>query len=73
VEETPGCEFYFAAPHHSWERGSNENVNGLIRQYLPKGMCLNRLTQTQCDRIAQKLNSRPMSWFSVNVRNELLS
>ena len=59
VEEQFGVQFYFATPYHSWERGTNENTNGLIRQYLPKGMCLKNLTQAECDRIAAKLNNRP--------------
>jgi IS30 family transposase len=50
---------YFATPYHSWERGSNENLNGLIRQYLPKGICMSGITQANCDYIAFKLNSRP--------------
>ena len=50
---------FFATPYHSWERGSNENCNGLIRQYLPKGMCLSRITQAHCDYIANELNTRP--------------
>lgn len=50
---------YFATPYHSWERGSNENLNGLIRQYLPKGICMKRLTQKECDWIANELNTRP--------------
>jgi len=50
---------YFATPYHSWERGTNENMNGLIRQYLPKGSCMRHVTQELCNYIAFKLNSRP--------------
>jgi hypothetical protein len=50
---------YFATPKHSRERGSNENRNGLIRQYLPKRTCLQKLTQKQCNKIAHALNTRP--------------
>jgi len=59
VEATTGVEFYFATPHHSWERGTNENTNGLIRQYLPKRASMAHVTQEHCDAIAAKLNSRP--------------
>lgn len=59
VEERTGVTFYFATPHHSWERGSNENANGLIRQYLPRGVSMAGLTQQQCNSIARKLNTRP--------------
>ena len=59
VQEQFGVEFFFATPYHSWERGANENTNGLIRQYLPKGMCLKSLTQAQCNWIANELNNRP--------------
>ena len=51
--------FYFATPHHSWERGTNENTNGLLRQYLPKGESMDELTQRDCNRLAGKLNRRP--------------
>ena len=44
---------------HAWERGTNENTNGLIRQYLPKGQSLKHLTQHDCNRISAKLNNRP--------------
>ena len=54
-----GVKFYFATPYHSWERGTNENTNGLIRQYLPKRQCLKWLTQRECDHIAKELNDRP--------------
>jgi transposase, IS30 family len=50
---------YFAAPYHSWERGTNENTNGLIRQYLPKRSCMRHITQADCDWIANRLNTRP--------------
>lgn len=59
IEQDTGVKFYFATPHHSWERGSNENMNGLIRQYLPKGQSMKNLTQEDCERIASKLNHRP--------------
>jgi IS30 family transposase len=59
IERGTGVTFYFARPYHSWERGSNENANGLIRQYLPKGESMAGLSQHQCDGIARKLNTRP--------------
>jgi IS30 family transposase len=59
IEGRTGVRFYFARPYHSWERGSNENANGLIRQYLPKGQSLAGLSQHQCNAIARKLNTRP--------------
>ncbi len=59
IEAATGALFYFATPHHSWERGTSENTNGLIRQYLPKLKSLAKVTQTQCRRIADQLNNRP--------------
>ena len=59
IEDACNTIFYFATPYHSWERGANENANGLVRQYLPKGTSMANLTQQQCDVIANKLNSRP--------------
>ncbi len=59
IEQKTAAVFYFARPYHSWERGSNENANGLIRQYLPKGVSMAGLSQQQCNAIAQKLNQRP--------------
>ena len=51
--------YCFARPYHSWERGANENMNGLIRQYLSKGMSFGVLTREQVKRIEWKLNNRP--------------
>ena len=59
IEQATAAEFYFATPHHAWERGTNENTNGLLRQYLPKGQTMADLTQHDCNRIAAKLNRRP--------------
>tara|TARA_B110000881_G_scaffold23491_1_gene17043 strand:+ start:821 stop:1777 length:957 start_codon:yes stop_codon:yes gene_type:complete len=50
---------YFAHPYSSWERGLNENTNGLIRQYFPKGTDFDRITEDQIAEVEQKLNSRP--------------
>ena len=59
VEDATGVRFYFATPHHAWERGTCENTNGLIRQYLPKRKSMARITQRDCNRIARTLNTRP--------------
>ena len=59
VELATNYPYYFANPHHSWERGTNENTNGLIRQYLIKGTSMEGLTQQRCNVIAAKLNTRP--------------
>jgi len=59
IERATGVRFYFATPYHSWERGTNENTNGLIRQYLPKGLSMKNLTQSRCEEIAAILNHRP--------------
>ena len=59
VERRTGVRFYFAAPYHSWERGTCENTNGLIRQYVPKRASMAGLTQWDCEAIADKLNNRP--------------
>jgi IS30 family transposase len=71
VERRLPVKFYFAAPHRSWERGSNENINGLIRQYLPKGVSMEHLTQADCDRIADKLNNRPRKRYNWHTPEEL--
>ena len=70
IEAATGAVFYFATPHHSWERGTNENTNGLVRQYLPKRTSMAHVTQTDCDAIAAKLNSRPRKRFGYKTPEE---
>jgi IS30 family transposase len=54
-----GVAVYFCDPHSPWQRASNENTNGLLRQYLPKGMDFSDLTRADLDTITQGLNERP--------------
>ena len=71
IEERHPVKFYFANPYHSWERGSNEHVNGLIRQYLPKIESMKNITQQQCDRIATELNDRPRKRLNYKTPREM--
>lgn len=59
IAKSLGVDYYFAHPYHSWERGANENMNGLIRQYLPKGTSFDGLDDNEIKRIRDKLNHRP--------------
>ena len=54
-----GVEFYFALPHHPWQRGTNENTNGLLREYFPKGESLGRVSEKRVQEVYDELNRRP--------------
>lgn len=71
LEARLGVDVYFATPHHAWERGANENANGLLRQYLPKRTCMRDLKQAQCTGIAEKLNDRPRRRLGFRTPNEV--
>lgn len=62
--------FYFCKPYHSWERGANENTNGLIRQYIPKGTDFSEVTNKQIKRIENILNNRPRKRLGYLTPNE---
>lgn len=59
ISRALGVDFYFAHPYSSWERGTNENTNGLIRQYLPKGTEFRSVNDEKCQFIMDRLNNRP--------------
>ncbi len=65
------ADFYFAHPYSSWERGLNENTNGLIRQYFPKKHDFTTITQKQLDKVMDKLNNRPRKCLGFKTPNEV--
>jgi IS30 family transposase len=71
LEAVVDTKCYFATPHHSWERGSNENANGLIRQYFRKRTSMEHLTQRDCQRVADKLNRRPRKRLGFRTPEEV--
>lgn len=71
VSEALDVDFYFAHPYHSWERGSNENTNGLARQYIPKGTDFNEITDDYLEYVERMLNSRPRRRYSFKSPDEM--
>lgn len=66
-------QVYFCDPQSPWQRGSNENTNGLLRQYMPKGMNLSGLSQHQLNAIARQLNERPRKTLGFHTPAEMFS
>jgi transposase, IS30 family len=73
ITATTGIQVYFADPYSPWQRGSNENINGLLREYLPKGTDLSVHTPAQLAAIADELNDRPRKRFGYHTPREQLA
>ena len=72
ISQALDAAVYFAHPYHAWERGLNENTNGLIRQYVPKGTALDTLSQAQIHHIMDRLNHRPRKGLAFQTPHEIL-
>lgn len=66
-------DVYFCDPSSPWQRGTNENTNGLLRQYFPKKSCLSTFSQSELNKIATKLNSRPRKTLGFQTPADKLS
>ena len=72
IAENCQIDFYFANPYSPWERGANENLNGLIRQYFPKKTDFSTITDQEVERIERKLNNRPRKRFKFETPLEVM-
>ncbi|MBA6411731.1 IS30 family transposase [Parahaliea sp. F7430] len=71
IAEALAADFYFAHPYASWERGLNENTNGLIRQYFPKGSDFTDITEQDIEHVMEKLNNRPRKCLGMKTPNQV--
>jgi len=71
ITEQLGARIYFADPYAAYQRGSNEQVNGLIRRYLPKGTCFKQLPEEKLQEIVDELNNRPKKCLGYRTPNEV--
>lgn len=72
ISESLGIDFYFTHPYSSWEKGTNENTNGLIRQYFPKGTDFNNISEAMLKKVEIALNSRPRKCLEYKTPVEVL-
>jgi transposase, IS30 family len=73
VSQALNMKIYFARPYHSWERGTNENTNGLVRQYFIKSMRFDKVSDDDVQRVADKLNGRPRKCLGYQTPYEVFS
>ena len=73
ISQNLGCEFYFARPYHSCDRALNENTNGLIRRYLPKGTNFDTISEAEIKHIQDCLNNRPRKVLKYKTPNEVMN
>jgi transposase, IS30 family len=73
INQALGSKSFFAHPFHSWERGTNENMNGLLRQYFPKGKFMEPVTQSQIEHAVQRLNNRPRKCLGFKTPNQVFN
>ena len=71
IASSLNTEFYFAHPYCSWERGTNENSNGLVQQYFPKGSDFTSITQKELQRVEHRLNNRPRKCLNMKTPNQV--
>ena len=72
IESSLNCDVYFADPYCSWQRGTNENTNGLLREYYPKGMDLSVVTTSDLDNKINRINTRPRRCINFYTPKEIL-
>jgi len=73
ISETLEADVYFAHPYSSWERGLNENTNGLIRQYFPKNTDFKKVSQAEVRHAVERLNARPRKYLDFKTPNDLMT
>ena len=71
IERGAGLTVYFAAPYSAWQRGTNENTNGLLRRYFPKGMDFRAVTEKSLAEVVKKLNHRPRKCLGYRTPHEV--
>ncbi|WP_282072486.1 IS30 family transposase, partial [Polaribacter atrinae] len=73
IAQALNIDFYFAKPYHSWQRGANENLNGLVRQYFPKKHNFDLITKQQVELAIYKLNNRPRKRYDFFSPNQMFN